>query len=186
MKKKITFINALILISLWASNLSAEMLPRLKNRVGIPPFQVMKEVIQTNYSLKKAGSHSKNSFTPYLTWLADADPRIHPGLITSSHNIYVIRNLGNQVNSSLATLDYGIRHLHTPLLLITGSSGSDAIRLFNEGYEGLEQSIRLDLDHLHLPLAKHLNVPMQKETELQKVMRLVEANVDYQVELAAK
>lgn len=186
MQKKSLSIVALLLSIIWCSSSLADMRPQLKNRVGIPPFQVLKEIIATNYTIKVKADPSQGNNTAYLTWLTDADPRIYSSLITSSKNIYEVRNLGNQLSSSLATVDYGIRHLHTPLLLITGNSDSDAIRLFNEGYDDLAQSIRLDLDHLHLPLANEATVIVEKETKQDKEMRLVEANVDYQVALASK
>jgi carbonic anhydrase len=180
------FLLFLFFLSIICSIVQADMRPQLKNRVGIPPFQVLKEIIDTNYTIKHKTGHSQGNNSPYFTWLTDADPRIYSRLITSSKNIYEVRNLGNQLSSSLATIDYGIRHLHTPLLLITGNSDSDAIRLFNEGYNNLEQSIRLDLDHLHIPLDDETADIVEKETKQDKEMRLVEANVDYQVALASK
>lgn len=186
MQKKSLPIVALLLSIIWCSSALADMRPRLKNRVGIPPFQVLKEILSTNYTDKKTTGHFERYDTPHLTWLVDADPRIYSRLITSSENIYEVHNLGNQLSSSLATVDYGIRHLHTPLLLITGNGDSEAIRLFSEGYDDLEQSIRLALDHLHIPLAHEAAVIVKKETKQDKEMRLVEANVDYQVALASK
>jgi len=186
MHNKIFPFSIFFLIVFLCSTLHADIQPQLKNRVGIPPFQVLKEIIATNYTIKIKADPSQGNNSPYLTWLTDADPRIYSNLITSSKNIYEVRNLGNQLSSSLATIDYGIRHLHTPLLLITGNSGSDAIRLFNNGYDDLEQSIRLDLDHLHIPLADAAINSVEKETKKDKEIRLVEANVDYQVALASK
>ncbi|MBC8317192.1 MAG: carbonic anhydrase [Desulfobulbaceae bacterium] len=184
MRKKI-FPFSVSLLAILCSIAYADMRPQLKNRVGIPPFQILKEIIDTNYTIRHTSDHPRKQNAPHLTWLADPDPRIRSSLISSSTDIYEVRNLANQLNSSLATIDYGIHHLHTPLLLITGNNDNAAIRLFSEGYESIEQTIRLELDHLHLPLAREVGLTVKEETEQDREMRLIEANVDYQVTLAS-
>jgi len=75
-----------------------------------------------------------------------------------------------------------VLYLHSPILLITGNTDSESIRLFTEGYADLQQNVRRDLDHLHLPLG----YPAQnaKEGDREKELQLVEKNVDYQVQQA--
>lgn len=188
MHKIIPPLFALLLIITFSSNSIADIRPKLKNRVGIPPFQVLKDIMSTNQEIKSLSSSTPVGDTPYLTWLADPDPRIHSGMVISSRTkgIYEIRNLANQLTSSLAAVDYGVRHLHSPILLITGNTDSEAIRLFARGYKDLEQSIRLELDHLYLPLAQEVEKDLKKEKQQDKEIRLVEANVDYQAGLAAQ
>lgn len=180
-KKILSF---LVLLTALCLNLPAhaEMLPVLKNRAGTPPFDILREILATGNRIKRTEAPVQNSSAaPYITWLADSDARVQPEFILGSavQKIYAVRNMANQLGTSLGTVDYGILYLHSPVLLITGNTDSEAIRLFTNGYEGLDPSIRRELDHLHLPLDDHGK--NGKETERKKELRLVERNVDYQV-----
>ncbi len=172
---------------------AAEMQPVRKLRAGLPPFEVMEKVLTTNQQFAnkiKANTDLTELKTPYLTWLTDADARLEERLILNAPGkpIYTIRNLGNQLATSLGSIDFGVRHLHTPILLITGSTDSLAIRLFKEGYQDMDGSIRKDLDHLHLPLAHP--APQGKNSKnpnpTEQLLRTAEANVDFQVEQAVQ
>ena len=180
---------------------NAEMQPVRKLRAGLPPAEVMAAVLDTN---QRAIAGQKNEAagtdiaTPYLTWLADTDTRVREEAILagSARPIFTVRNLGNQLVLSLGAIDFGVRYLHTPVLLITGNTDSLTLRLFRQGYQDLEPAVRDDLDHLHLPLdvtARAQQAPPQKEPKTksepdpgEQMLRAVEANVDYQVAQAVQ
>ena len=184
---------AVFTVAAYPGNSAAEMQPVRKLRAGLPPFEVLEKVLTTNQQGAdkiKPNTDLTELKTPYLTWLTDADIRLQERIIldTPEKPIYTIRNLGNQVALATGSIDFGVRHLHTPILLITGSTDSLAIRLALEGYKEMDASIREDLDHLHIPLAstpqKKKNAKKPDPTE--QLLRTAEANVDYQVEQAVR
>ena len=198
--------SLLLLAALRPPTSTAEMKPVPKLRAGLPPMEVLETVIRHNQQTVaglKPDTDLTSLATPHLTWLADADARVRPQLVVAApgQEVYTVRNLGNQMELSQGAIDYGVRHLRTPVLLITGNSDSLAIRLFSDGYQDVEPAIRKELDHLHLPLttvAKPKTIPRKtgkKEKQVKKKeeidpaeqqLRYVEANVDYQVEQAMK
>jgi len=187
------FLLTLSMLAVQPGHSAAEMQPVRKLRAGLPPFEVMTSILTTNRQAAddiKAGTDLTELKTPHLTWLTDADTRLEERLIFSAPGkpLYTVRNLGNQLAVSPGSVDFGVRHLHTPVLLITGSTDSLAIRLFKEGYKEMDNSIRKDLDHLHIPLDNAL--PAEKnETKpdpAEQLLRTAEANVDYQVEQAVQ
>ena len=171
---------------------AAEMRPVPKMRAGIPPFTVIEAIARANQQsvALTAKQPPTPRTTPYMTWLADCDARIHEGLVigTDADKVYTVRNLGNQLALATGAIDYGIRQLYSPVLLITGHTGSETLRAFMEGYAHLGDAIRRDLDHLHLPMAEP---PADKENKKQnpaeiRWLHLVEQNVDYQVAQAVE
>ncbi len=190
------FFFFLLLLSMLAAqpgNSAAEMQPVPKLRAGLPPFEVMASILNGNKQVAdalKADADLTELKTPYLTWLTDADARLEERLILSTPGkpLYTVRNLGNQLSVSPGSVDFGVLHLHTPILLITGSTDSLAIRMFKEGYTEMDTSIRKDLDHLHLPLVEP--PPAEKNgaqpDPAEQLLRTAEANVDYQVEQAVQ
>jgi len=177
------FLAAAVLI-LQPLTVRAEMRHINKVLAGTPPFEVVKRIVTANDSQLNQDSNKRERFAPYITWLTDPDPRIQPDQIlqTPFNNIYTSRNMGSQVAIAAGQLDYGIRHLHTPILLITINSDNQAVKLFLEGYKGLSPAIRSELDHLNLAITK----PKGKKNARDRLLDSIEANIDYQVELAVK
>ncbi len=170
----------------------AKMRPVKKLRAGVPPFQIIEEMIRCNDTVIAAKTKkvikAKGDIVPHMTWLADCDARIQTTLFSKNPEakIYTVRNLGNQLAPSIGAVDYGVIHLYSPVLLITGNTDSEALRLFNEGYAHLDPFLRKELDHLHLPLAGQKAAKKDKLSKKDKWLRLVERNVDFQVAEAVK
>lgn len=162
-----------------------EMRPLLKNRAGVPPADVLREILTTQqrhaYEIGMPGPDA----APFLTWLADPDARIQAHHIISrpERKIFAVRSLGNQITSCLAAIDFGIRHLYSPILLITGNTDSETLRLFSAGYANFDLPIRQELDHLY-PALVGISTPANNDDNREKERRQVEENVDYQVEQA--
>ena len=187
MPKKIALVLGILLLFSYPVMASAEMRPIKKIRAGIPPFEVIGKVLRGNQQAAAGIKRQNKQPTPYLTWLADPDARIQTRQIMAdaTDKVYAVRNLGNQLELSIGAVDYGVRQLHTPVLLITGNTDSTAIRLFMEGYSQLEPAIRRDLDHLHLALAPSKTAASKQPVPLaDQGLRQVEQNVDYQVDRA--
>lgn len=182
---KLTFLATLLLFLFLAGSSQSEMQPLLKNRAGVPPFDILKEILATQ-NRQPCGNDRlpQDNAAPYITWLADSDARVQPHSIIAcpERKIFSVRNLANQLTSSLAALDYGVRHLHSPMLLITGNTDSEALRLFANGYAYLEPTIRQELDHLY-PALRSAGTETTDEGGNEET-RQVEKNVDYQVRQA--
>ncbi|MGM0682318.1 MAG: carbonic anhydrase, partial [Thermodesulfobacteriota bacterium] len=122
---------------------------------------------------------------PYLTWLADSDPRLSSNhILPGGKQMITVRNPGAQLSVSQGSLNYGIYQLHTPVLLITGISDSRHINYYLKGYNHLSGPLQMELDHLHLALDKEKEIDLEQERPAEKLLRLVETNVDYQVKKA--
>ncbi len=67
---------------------------------------------------------------PFATILTCSDSRVSPELIFDANigEIFVIRNAGNVVDPIvLGTMEYGVEHLHTPLVLVMGHEKCGAV-----------------------------------------------------------
>lgn len=161
----------------------ADMRPIKKLRAGLPPYAVAEKIARHNDQVvarKPADEPLRTPGTPHLTWLADCDARVQPTLFYPDpvDTIYTVRNPGNQFSLSAGAIDYGVNELLSPVLLITGNTNSDSLRIFAKGYSHLGQDLRRDLDTLRLSLGE------QAGNEAEPV--LVEKNVDFQVAAALK
>ena len=97
--------------------------------------ETMKAVIEGNDTFKMHhDSHYFDAFqegqVPVLTVVTCSDSRVHSQLFgfVPDNNIFMVRNIGNQVVNSQGSVDYGLRHLPTKVLLILGHSGCGAIK----------------------------------------------------------
>lgn len=178
---------------LWPAAGLAAMEPLPKLRAGTPPHSVLGNIMGANHQALKdldpTAPGPRLTESPHLVWLADPDPRLRPAMVWGEQKggIFTVRNLGNQLETATAALDYGIRQLYAPVLLITGHSDSHAIRLFQKGYAHLPAATRGELNHLH-PALGHLQI-IDREARDERAaaarhLRAVEANVDYQVKRA--
>lgn len=93
-----------------------------------------------------------NSQNPRATVLTCADSRIHEHAFdnTPDSDIFMVRNIGNQINTARGSVYYGINHLNTPLLLILGHTGCGAIQAASGDYAHLEPQVREELDTIKI------------------------------------
>lgn len=162
--------------------LLAEMLPAVKVRPGLPPYAVIEEIVRGNQaSLDNSIAPAEEAQTPLLVWLAEPDAKTQPTLLVPDPvgKIFEVRTLANQLVLARDAVDYGIGLLHIPVLLITGQTHSDSIRLFMEGYKQQVPSIREALGHLTVPFGA-LTSGEGEDSET-RWLNAVETNVDYQV-----
>lgn len=132
------------------------------------------------------GSKGQSFFTPFkdaqhprATVVMCADSRVHTHAFESTPDgdLFVIRNIGNQVLSNRGSVEYGVRHLHTPLLLIIGHVACGAVKAALGDYRSLSNDIREPLDRLHLALDQSRKQPGSDA----QWRAGIEENVHYQV-----
>jgi len=88
--------------------------------------------------------------TPLATVVGCSDSRVHMHAVdqTPDNDVFVIRNIGNQLATAEGSIEYGVRHLHTPLLLFIGHSSCGAVTAAVGDYSGESTAIRRELDTL--------------------------------------
>jgi carbonic anhydrase len=82
-----------------------------------------------------------------------ADSRVHSHAFdaTPDGDLFMVRNIGNQIATAEGSVEYGVNHLHTPVLLIVGHSACGAIKAAAGDYSGESGPIRNELDTLQVP-----------------------------------
>ena len=120
--------------------------------------------------------------TPRATVLTCADSRVHTTAwdVTPENDDFVVRNIGNQVENAEGSIEYGIEHLRTPLLLVIGHTGCGAVKAAMTDTSKLSAPIQKELEHIHLPK------PTPGKTPESAWAEAVIANVNNQVETALK
>jgi carbonic anhydrase len=182
-----TILPLSVLVALLPLASAADMRPIKKLRAGLPPYAVAEKIARHNDQVvtsRPLDKPQRTPGTPHLTWLADCDARVQPTLFYPDpvDTIYTVRNPGNQFSLSAGAIDYGINELLSPVLLITGNTNSDSLRLFAKGYSHLGPDLRRDLDTLRLSLGEQAGNGVGARAE----PVLVEKNVDFQVATATK
>ncbi len=97
---------------------------------------------------------------------------------TPENDTFVTRNWGNLLEPSLGTVSYGIEELHTPVLLIVGHTGCDAVKAVLEGTK-FSKAIRSQIGKLKLRSAEGAD-------DAKRVNAAVIDNVNRQVQKAVQ
>lgn len=151
---------------------------------------IIRAMIEGNSSFMN--DHQKEYFkpfekaqTPEVTLVTCSDSRVQVGIFggDATNRIFVIRDIGNQIIPVFGSVDYGVIHLKTPLLLILGHTHCGAMKSILADYDNEPFDIIRELDHLSIPV-RHLKHAGEEGEEIW--LEAVESNVDYQVRLAVK
>jgi carbonic anhydrase len=123
---------------------------------------------------------------PFITLVTCSDSRVPLNALMpdTSNKVFTIKNIGNQILSTEGSVDYGIRHLKTPLLFFLGHSDCGAIKAYLKGFDKeTYEDIKHELDFLR-PIIKN-DVANVKDYESLHT-HIIEKNLDYQVNIAYK
>ncbi|MBN1386628.1 carbonic anhydrase [Candidatus Woesearchaeota archaeon] len=92
--------------------------------------------------------------SPFMTLVMCSDSRVSSAFcgMDTTNNFFIIRNIGNQVSTSPGSVDYGVLHLHTPILMILGHSGCGAVKASLSDYSEETAEIKAELDTLQGPV----------------------------------
>lgn len=118
----------------------------------------------------------ENKQTPRATVVGCSDSRFQSLVFQKNpkNDLFFIRNIGNQIATLEGSVEYGIYHLKTPVLLIIGHSNCGAIHAAMGDYSNELAPIRKELDQLKISKQKDLNqnivenVHQQVATAMQK------------------
>lgn len=81
-----------------------------------------------------------------------SDSRVHTNMLdqTPEGDLFMIRDIGNQIATAKGSVEYGINHLGASLLLIIGHSSCGAIKAASGDYDALEPAIKKELDSISI------------------------------------
>jgi carbonic anhydrase len=123
----------------------------------------------------------KNKQTPRATVLMCSDSRVQTKAITMMdvNDLFVVRNIGNQVINASGSIEFGVRFLKTPVLLIIGHSGCGAIDAVVSGVDVQNGCVERELEPIDvegqcLNDAILQNVNNQVKFSLRKFKKLIE------------
>lgn len=97
--------------------------------------------------------------TPHATVVLCSDSRVDTDILsdTPTGEMFVIRNIGNQLDTAYGSVEYGVEHLDTRLLLIVGHSRCGAIKAAMHDYGDASRNLKAELDTLDVNPAATLN-----------------------------
>jgi carbonic anhydrase len=115
---------------------------------------------------------------PKATVVSCSDSRVHAHALDldPDGDLFMVREIGNQIASGEGSIEYGIRHLHTPIVIVIGHSSCGAVKAAMGDYSGIEPAIKKELDTIE--------VPKGDANDPARVKASVELNVNNQVDAA--
>jgi len=96
------------------------------------------EVLNDDLSLDKRKELSENGQHPFAVIVSCSDSRVPPEILfdQSLGDLFVIRNAGNVIDTvGLGSIEYGVEHLETPLILVLGHENCGAVKAVVDGTE---------------------------------------------------
>lgn len=147
---------------------------------------VIATILHDNAEFSKLHSHAyfqrfANSQHPRATVVTCSDSRVHDQAFEHNpdNDLFIVRDIGNQIRTAEGSVEYGIRHLHTPVLLIIGHSACGAVKAASSNYANESAAIRHELETIKLDHTIDANNDKQ-------VMIGVVDNVNHQVDFAIR
>jgi sulfate permease, SulP family len=160
----------------------------VKPKKLLPPEIISQIILGNNYFTQTHPLEYFESFSyeqkPYITLVTCSDSRVPLNALMpdTSNKVFSIQNIGNQILSTEGSVDYGIYHLKTPILLFLGHSDCGAIKSYLQGFDSEIYGIKHELDFLR-PIISEYNTGKGFEKLHSAV---IEKNLDYQVNIACK
>lgn len=89
---------------------------------------------------------------PFATVVTCSDSRVHTNMFARAPEgqIFMIRNIGNQLTTAEGSVEYGVHHLHSPVLMFVGHSRCGAIAAVSGNYTKESEAIRRELDTINI------------------------------------
>ncbi len=146
----------------------------------------LKESFEDNKTYMEHGPKFFSAFAdaelPRATVITCSDSRVQSQAWdeTSENDDYTVRNFGNTLSGDEGSIEYGVEHLNTPLLLIIGHTGCGAVKAASGDTSKLSKAMQAQLKGLQIPR------PSAGKNENQVWAEGVVANVHNQVALALK
>jgi carbonic anhydrase len=143
----------------------------------------VRELLRDNREYMKHGPQFFDAFAkaqkPRATVVACSDSRVQNAAWdnTPENDNFTVRNIGNLLPTSRGSVEYGVEHLNTPVLLIVGHTGCGAVKAAMGDKTDLSPAIRAEVEAIVIPKE------LQGETADSAWTAAVVANVHAQVQL---
>ncbi len=121
---------------------------------------------------------------PVITLLACSDSRVPGNMLGRMFNrVFSIENIGNQVKTGEGSILYGLLHLSTPFMIVSGHSDCGAIKAASSDFSGEPDALKQELETVQESLAQGVRVFAGSLSNDDKVKftQLAELNVDVQI-----
>jgi carbonic anhydrase len=120
--------------------------------------------------------------TPRATVVACSDSRVHTHAFDKDpdNDLFIVRNIGNQLATAEGSVEYGVHHLRTPVLIFVGHTACGAVKAAMGDPSGLSLPIRRELVALEIPR------PVAGRSAEDAWLDGVKANVNHQVAQALR
>ena len=148
--------------------------------------ELIKELLGENSEfVKRVGDNRFEELvegqSPSVTLVCCSDSRIPIDMVCQDtiNKVFSIENIGNQIKTSEGSVDYGVLHLKTPLLVIMGHTGCGAVNTCFTDFTKENEGIVRELEFLTDGLAEMDNSFSYDDS--QRLEKYAELNVDYQV-----
>jgi carbonic anhydrase len=118
---------------------------------------------------------------PRTTLVSCSDSRVHSGAFDRSpeDDVFAIRNIGNQVATAEGSVEYGVHHLKTPVLMVLGHTRCGAVKAAMGDFSRESPSLVKELETIEVPKSKAAPEP-------DAWLAAVKDNVGDQVSLALR
>lgn len=89
---------------------------------------------------------------PRATVVTCSDSRVHTNMLgnTPEGDLFMVRDIGNQLATAKGSVQYGVNHLASSLLIFIGHSSCGAINAASGDYSTLEDPIKKELDTISI------------------------------------
>ncbi|WP_156802260.1 carbonic anhydrase [Leeia oryzae] len=111
----------------------------------------------------------KDGQYPRATVVTCADSRVQTAAFdqTPEGDLFMVRNIGNQLFSNQGSVEYGVHHLKTPLLIFVGHVACGAIKAAMSDYSEESPSIKKELSTLQIDKSASLTDNVIKNVNIQ-------------------
>jgi carbonic anhydrase len=90
---------------------------------------------------------------PRATVITCSDSRVHTSAFDASpeNDVFMIRNIGNQLGNAEGSIEYGVEHLATPVLFVVGHTGCGAVKAAMGDLSKQSPAVQKELAGMALP-----------------------------------
>lgn len=148
---------------------------------------LLKNIVDDNGKFVRM--HKQTYFEPFLnkqspraTVVTCADSRVHSQALdaTPDGDLFFVRNIGNQLATTEGSIEYGVEHLNTPVLLFIGHVSCGAIQAATGDYSALSAPIKRELDTIKIKKGGDIleNVRLNVNNQVADAMQKFSSRVD--------
>lgn len=126
--------------------------------------ELLQQMVDVNLRYKdkfhsKLTSSTLEQQTPHATLVMCSDSRVDMDILTDTPTgeMFVVRNIGNQLSTAYGSVEYGVEHLNTQLLLVVGHSGCGAVKAAMQDYTDQSIDLQKELGTLQVDPKATLN-----------------------------